>query len=179
MQVDEEGREGTDESNCTQITQQQEQDKREHIDEFDLAKYLKNHGVSDRAFTKMAYDVVNGDINTKLLINCDENELNDICDGYKLTWIQKKAFIKAVKCLKESSAETRESQGQFIYVSPNEQAIFDEINVDKVVFEFVKQINNSFSIERNKKTKSSKTYGINKIDWKFDFHHDCGNRIQR
>ena len=55
----------------------------------------------------MAHDVASGDINKKLLINCDENEINDIGDGYKLTWIQKKAFVKAVKLLNEETTTTQ------------------------------------------------------------------------
>ena len=123
MQLDQEQREGIDESS---LTQQKCKEK------FDLGKYFKQHGVSAQAYAKMADDVASGDMNQNVLMDCEENELNDIADGYNFTWLQKKTFVKAVKLLKKSSANTTKAQSQeqekFIYVSPNEQAILDEIN---------------------------------------------------
>lgn len=92
MQLDQKGHEGIDGSKHTQVVQSQQQHKRE--EEFDMEKYLKNHGVSNQAYYKMARDVASGDINKKMLMDCDDNELNDIADGFRPTWLQKKHLLR-------------------------------------------------------------------------------------
>ena len=108
------GREGLDDSNHTTNV----------YHDVDLESHLKTNGLSDQAFSKVAEDVASGDINAKMLMNCGENELNEIADSYKFTWVQKKTFINAVKLLNGHN----NGQKQFIYVSSHEQSILDQIH---------------------------------------------------
>ena len=77
----------------------------------------------------------------EVLMDCDENDLNDLANQYKFTLLQKKAFIKAVKILKNGSGDNNKQisthqQTQFIhvYISPEEQTILNQINTLKQVF---------------------------------------------
>ena len=45
----------------------------------------------------MKDDIDNGDMNVNILLKCSPNELSSMCDGYGLSFLQKKAFIEAVK----------------------------------------------------------------------------------
>ena len=85
MQLDDSGREVIDDLNQTT--------------KFDLQKHFKANWLSKTAYSKLASDVESDDINSSMLVNCSEQALNDIADGYKLSWIQKKAFINAVNYL--------------------------------------------------------------------------------
>ena len=108
----------------------------------DLEEHFKEHGLSSTAYDKIAHDISTGDINVDILIKFDEAELSSMGDDYKLTRLQKTAFIEAVKLLPKSKAATQN-------VSPHEQKIFDEIE------QLNKQLN-----QFEKECKISKTQNI-------------------
>ena len=62
----------------------------------DLEKHFKQHGLSSTAYDKIANDISTGDMNVDILIKFDEAELSSMGDDYKLTRLQKTAFIEAV-----------------------------------------------------------------------------------
>ena len=53
--------------------------------EVDLQSHFKQHGLSNKAYQKMASDVESGDMNESILIECNENELNQIALQYNFT----------------------------------------------------------------------------------------------
>lgn len=116
MQLD---REGIDDTQQTQI---------------DLEKHLQENGLSEEGMKKLRKDIENGDMNAAILIEFGENELLQLGDEYKLTTLQKKAFIKAVKLLPNSQASTddgRKSTNETIeriYITQQEQDIFNQMN---------------------------------------------------
>ena len=46
--------------------------------DFDLCQHLIENGLTSQALSKMKNDIDNGDMNVNTLIDCDENELNQI-----------------------------------------------------------------------------------------------------
>ena len=73
-----------------------------------------------------------------------------IADCYKFTWIQKQAFINAVKLLNSSNNDNYNTQ-QFICVSPQEQSILDQINELTIVL--TQYTNNCMKIKQENTMK--------------------------
>ena len=69
-----------------------------------LEQHFREHGMSARGYEKIKNDVDNGDMIPDILVEFDENELVSMANEYKLTTLQRKAFIKAVKSLPNSKA---------------------------------------------------------------------------
>ena len=155
--------------------------KREN--EVDLPEHFKQNGLSDQAYSKIARDVASGDINAKMLMNCGENELNDIADGYRFTWIQKKTFMNVVKLL---NGYKNNDQQQFIYVSPHEQSILNEIDqLSKVLTKYtskcikIKNDNkNKLEIEILKLQEYNKLIQISFEKAINELIDECANEIQ-
>ena len=126
MQFDDEGVEGGNDSEKTH---------------FDLEKHLKSNGLSVQGYNKLSNDVLSGDMSVDILIEFDENELINLSNEYGLTTLQKKAFVKGVMTLpnyhskKEKTTEKKEKEKEFVYVTPQEQKMFDEINQLKKLLE--------------------------------------------
>ena len=122
MQLD---REGVDESQATSGM-------------INLADHFKQNGLSANAYAKISEDVESGDMNVDILTEFDENELISMTNDYKFTRLQSKAFIKAVKLLPNSKASRRkikekdeeDSKSHFVhvYVTPEEQSVFEKLN---------------------------------------------------
>ena len=120
----------------------------------DLEKHFKEHGLSNTAYMKIARDISNGDMNVDILVKFTENELSLMGDDYKFTRLQKKAFIEAVKLLPNSKVSSHKSKvnrdvppsPKHIYVSPQEQELFDEMT----------QLNLSLADFQNKCLNTSK-----------------------
>ena len=89
--------------------------------DFDLCQHLIENGLTSQALSKMKNDIDNGDMNVNTLIDCDENELNQISNDYNLTILQKKSFVRAVKTLKLKHDNTSNNITQFVFVSPEDQ----------------------------------------------------------
>ena len=94
MQLDDLGREGIDDSAVTSIIRGKTED------EVDLEEHFKKNGLSDQSYSKISNHVKSGDINVKILINCDDNELQSIANEYKFSFIQKKGFLKVCTFIK-------------------------------------------------------------------------------
>ena len=120
-----------------------------------LEKHFKEHGLSSKAYDKISDDISSGDMNVDILVKFNENELLEIANTYSMTILQKKAFIEAVKLLPNSKAASSQvSKGKhgYVYVSPHEQKIFDEMQqLNKIINDF------------EKKCKISKTQNIKYI----------------
>ena len=71
-----------------------------------LEKHFRSHGLSATGYSKIAADVANGDMTVDILVEFPENELINLADEYDLSTLQKKAFVKAVKLLPNSKANT-------------------------------------------------------------------------
>ena len=136
MQLD---REGIDDSPSTGIV--------------NLKEHFLSNGLSNVAYNKLSKDVDSGDMNVDILCKCDENELKMLAKDYKLTFLQQKAFVEAVKLLKNANAsisnntksnnnkngdirndnhknqnsDKQEAQFKFIFVSPKDQQILNEM----------------------------------------------------
>ena len=108
MQLEDSGREGADDSTVNQTSSGDCGHGGSNQENDNLEKYFIKHGLSVNAYNKMSYDVNNGDLNVLMLISCNENELNQIADGYKLTWLQKRAFVNAAKLLKKSTNKQKQ-----------------------------------------------------------------------
>ena len=107
---------------------------------FNLEEHLVKHGLSSRAISKMKGDIDSGDMNVNILKECNENELVSMCNDYNLTFLQKKAFIKAVKNLGDNNIHNNSSNNnnnnnnnsnnnstQFVFVSPKDQQFLNQI----------------------------------------------------
>ena len=94
----------------------------------DLKEHFLSNGLSNVAYKKLAKDIDNGDMNVDILCECDENELKMLAKDYKLTFLQQKAFVKAAKLLKNNkNSNNNKQQAQFIFVSPKDQNILNEM----------------------------------------------------
>lgn len=80
------------------------------------------NGLSETAYQKISNDVENGDINIAILKECDENELRVLCNEYNFTFIQKKAFIKAVKLIISDTASNENNNLHFMQEPGDEHA---------------------------------------------------------
>ena len=111
---------------------------------FDLGKHFLKNGLSRSAYHKIAPEIQNGDMNVNILVDCSENDLNTMANQYNFTFLQTKAFIKAVNLLKanknvrvsdnnnnnsNNNNNNNEPQlSQFVYVSPEDQSVLNEID---------------------------------------------------
>ena len=120
-------------------TQEGREDSPDSEAAVNLSKHFLDNGLSQSAHTKMAPEIENGDMNASILIDCNDNELNIMANQYHFTFLQRKAFIKAVNLLKLNSknattnnknSNVSGSEARFIpvYVSPEEQSMLNEIN---------------------------------------------------
>ena len=151
MQLD---REGIDDSPSTGVV--------------DLKEHFLSNGLSNVAYNKLSKDIKNGDMNVDILCKCDENELKMISKDYKLSYLQQKAFVEAVKLLPNANASIRnkikrnnnnnnsnssndnnnnnnKAQAHFVFVSPKDQNTLNEM---KEVGDKLRQFSN-----HNKKIK--------------------------
>ena len=101
-----------------------------------LREHFLSNGLSNVAFNKLSKDIDNGDMNVDILCKCDENELKMLAKDYKLTFLQQKAFVEAVKLLKNANPSVSDNnkcnnnnkpQAQFIFVSSKDQNILNEM----------------------------------------------------
>ena len=155
MQFDGEGVEDANDSGKTQV---------------DLEKHLKCHGLSVQGYNKVRKDVLSGDMSVDILIEFDENELINLANEYGLTTLQKKAFVKGVMTLPNYSKKTtqKKEKEKFIYVTPQEQKMFGEIN------ELTKLLEN-YSIECLNDAKSNKNILLKNIS----NLKKCGNLLKQ
>lgn len=101
----------------------------------DLERHLKEHGLSEQGYQKIYPDIENGDMSADILAEFDENELLSMADGYNMTILQKKAFIKGVKMLPNSKASIESVQPhdggesvKHIFLTSEEQAVLTQIH---------------------------------------------------
>ena len=95
----------------------------------------------------MKNDIDNGDMTVDILVKFHENELSNIANEYKLSTLQKKAFIEAVKLLPNSKANVNSTSNnknkEFVFVTPEEQSILNEMTqLKKDLNHFSKQCAN-------------------------------------
>ena len=69
-----------------------------------LKEHFLSNGLSNVAYNKLSKDIDSGDMNVDILCKCDSNELKMLAKDYKLTFLQQKAFVEAVKLLKNANA---------------------------------------------------------------------------
>ena len=126
--------------------------------QFDLQSHFLQNGVSQRAYAKMADDVESGDMSAMVLSEFNDDDLSAIANGYELTVIQKKTFIRAVKLLpqyKHSNNSNNNSNTQSTLVSAKDENMLNEISsfCEKLQEFSSKQ----FSIKNSNKDKVSST----------------------
>ena len=131
MQLDREGiddtKQGRQPTNANQTT-------------INLSKHFLENGLSQSAYNKIAPEIENGDMNVSILIDCNDNELDMMANQYNFTFLQKKAFIKAVNSLKLHSKKkdngnsmtggvnSNEPEVVAVYLSLEEQSMLNEVN---------------------------------------------------
>ena len=146
---------------------------REGIDEppstgvVDLKEHFLSNGLSNVAYNKLSQDVDNGDMTVDILCKCNENELKILSKDYKLSFLQQKAFVEAAKLLKNNNSNNNtdnnknsgdnddKHQAQFIFVSPKDQNILNEM---KEAEDKLRQFSN-----RNSKTKEENVLKISQL----------------
>ena len=139
MQLDYLGREGIDESTVTRHNQSQESN-----DKVDLEKHFKTNGFFDQAHLKLSQDVVN---------------------EYRFTFIPRKAFLKAVKALKQKQEQQYRHFIYIFFVSPQEQSILDQITeLSTVLTQYTNQCMKIIPENKNKlEVETSKVKEYNKL----------------
>ena len=132
MQFDQEGRDDTHKPKAESIDTQAT---------IELSNHFLENGLSRSAYNKIAPEIENGDMNVSILIECSDNDLNIMANQYNFTFLQKKAFIKAVNLLKLNNQSKNNSSNKSnddskdlgaplvpIHLSPREQSILKKID---------------------------------------------------
>lgn len=107
----------------------------------DLEAHFLQNGMSSVGYSKIKNDIDGGDMSVDILVKFDENELINMANEYQLSTLQRKAFVEAIKILPNSKANIKinninnnsnhnnqDRDKQFIFVSPQEQSILNQIN---------------------------------------------------
>ena len=162
--------------------------------EIDLERHFKEFGLSAKAYKKIAPDIESGDMNVKILTKCNEEELVRMANDYQLSFLQKKAFIEAIKQLPNAQASNNPSPNYNykidknkphndknnnnnnnsnhnnnnnnivpVFISPNDQKKFDEINKLNQILQRIKA--------QNRKIKKDNTSTIKR---KIEAMRTCG-----
>ena len=91
---------------------------------FKLRLHFETNGLSPAGLAKIAQDIASGDMNKAILRDCSEKELIAMSNGYQLSFLQTKAFIKAVGLLphlsntnntkKETNGDNNNNNNDFV-----------------------------------------------------------------
>ena len=93
------------------------------LGEIDLKDHLAQNGFIE--FGKIESAVNNGEITIKDLIECNQTDLQDICQKYGIKSIQKNRFINAIKKLvnSDSSHSTNNTESSIVDIMINNMEI--------------------------------------------------------
>ena len=80
------------------------------VDEnFDLKTYLTNEKFTE--YSKIETAINSGDLTLDDILECNEQELKQVLDGFKISLIQRNRFVKAIRKLPKSKMNSNQNTG--------------------------------------------------------------------